>query len=220
MSTLTSARVANTLSRLYEEAEVNDGPILGELNAQFAARGDPLNDAKAAGLLEGAFIPVAPEVGRLIYLLVRLKRPQCVVEFGSSHGLSAIHIAAALRDNGAGRLVATEQSAAKVQAARRNLEAAGLADLVEVREGDAFNTLARGPAEIDLLMLDGWKELYLPMLRRLEPRLTAGALVIADDLQLMPEVLAPYVAYVRDPANGYVSVDAPIDDGLELSLKI
>jgi hypothetical protein len=58
------------------------------------------------------------------------------------------------------------------------------------------------------------------MLKFLEPRLASGALVIADDLNLFPEKLASYVAFVRDPANGYVSVEVPLDDGLELSLRV
>jgi hypothetical protein len=50
--------------------------------------------------------------------------------------------------------------------------------------------------------------------------LLPGALVAADDLDLFPEVLAPYLAYVRHPANGYVSVDIPIGDAMELSARV
>jgi predicted O-methyltransferase YrrM len=73
---------------------------------------------------------------------------------------------------------------------------------------------------IDILLLDGWKELYLPLLKLLEPRLSMGALVIADDLNIAPEALVSYVGYVRDPLNGYVSVELPLDDGLELSMRM
>jgi predicted O-methyltransferase YrrM len=91
---------------------------------------------------------------------------------------------------------------------------------VEVREGDAFETLARELGEpIDLVLLDGWKELYLPLLKFLEPRLSAGALVIADDLNIAPDALRSYLHYVRDPLNRYVSAEVPLDDGLELSLR-
>jgi predicted O-methyltransferase YrrM len=69
------------------------------------------------------------------------------------------------------------------------------------------------------LLLDGWKPLYLPMLRQMEPELSPGCLVIADDVISMSERLKPYLAYVRDTANGYVSCEIPLDDGLELSIR-
>jgi predicted O-methyltransferase YrrM len=161
---------------------------------------------------------VAPEVGRRIYLLVRSRRPAVAVEFGTSFGLSTIHIAGALRDNGFGRFVTTEQCASKVIRAAQNLTQAGLSDLVEIRNGDAFQTLS-DVAEIDFLLLDGWKPLYLPLLRQLEPALSPGCLVIADDTICMSEKLGPYLAYVRNLDNGYTSCEIPVDDGLELSIR-
>jgi predicted O-methyltransferase YrrM len=106
-----------------------------------------------------------------------------------------------------------------VKAARANLERLGLEALVEIRQGDAFQTLQNIGAPIDILFLDGWKDFYLPLLKSLEPQLAPGALVIGDDTKLFPERLASYLAYVRDPAN-YQSVDLPIGDGVELSLKL
>jgi predicted O-methyltransferase YrrM len=140
------------------------------------------------------------------------------VEFGTSFGLSAIHLAAALRDNGVGRLITTEQSASKASRAAQHLRQAGLSDLVEIRQGDAFRTLS-GVAAIDLLLLDGWKPLYLPLLRQLEPALSPGCLVIADDVIALSEQMAPYLGYVREIANGYISCEIPLDDGLELSIR-
>jgi predicted O-methyltransferase YrrM len=69
------------------------------------------------------------------------------------------------------------------------------------------------------VFLDGWKDLYLPVLHLIEPALLPGALIAADDLDLFPEALAPYLAYVRQPANGYVSIDIPIGDAIELSAR-
>ncbi len=218
MQSLHSPAIRAVLDRLYAEAERNDGEVLPRVRAEAERLGGRYDDRKVAKLLDDAFIPVCPEVGRLLYLLVRLRRPTVAVEFGASFGLSAIHIAAALRDNGAGRLITTELNAAKAGRATEHFRQAGLADLIELRHGDAFETLAavRG---IDFLLLDGWKSLYLPMLQRLEPALSAGCLIAADDINLMHELLGPYLAYVRDPANGYTSCEVPIDDGLEVSLR-
>ncbi|MCQ4380070.1 class I SAM-dependent methyltransferase, partial [Clostridioides difficile] len=74
--------------------------------------------------------------------LARSGGARSIVEFGTSFGISTLHLAAALRDNGGGRLVTSEFEPSKGVRARANLAAAGLADLVEIREGDALRTLA------------------------------------------------------------------------------
>lgn len=87
--------------------------------------------------------------------------------------------------------------------------------MVTVLAGDALETLADVPGPIGFVLLDGWKDLCLPVLRLLEPRLSPGALVVADDSTFSS--MAEYLAHVRDPANGYVSVDFPVEDGMEIS---
>ena len=136
-----------------------------------------------------------------------------------SLGISAIHLAAAVRDNGAGRVVTTELNAGKVATATRNFTDAGLDDLITVLQGDAMQTLADVEGPIEFVLLDGWKDLYTQVLELLEPRLVPGALVIADNTS-MP-ALQPYVDYVRDPANGYVSVSFPArdSDSMEISCR-
>jgi predicted O-methyltransferase YrrM len=168
-----------------------------------------------ADTLQDIYMPVSPNAGRLLYALVRGCRPETVVEFGTSFGISTIHLAAAVTDNGSGRVVTTELSDRKATAARQNLEQAGLAGVVTILEGDALETLASVTGPVGLVLLDGWKELYLPVLRLLQPRLTPGALVIADDTSY--ESAAGYLAHVRDPGSGFVSVDFPVDDGIEVS---
>jgi predicted O-methyltransferase YrrM len=222
MSTLTNPPVEPLLKRLFASAAENDPEILAKFRADAATRSHQIDDRERAEELSNAYLAVAPEVGRLLYVLARNRRPRSIVEFGTSFGISAIHLAAALRDNGNnGRLVTTELSPSKANRARQNIAEAGLSDIVEIREGDAFETLKEGLGDgIDILLLDGWKELYLPLLKVLEPRLSPGALVIADDLTIAPEALASYVRYVRDPLNGYLSVEVPLDDGLELSIRM
>ncbi len=205
------------LERLYAEAAANDSRLTPQIRSQAGKQG-AMDDLKLAPILDNAFMAVNPEVGRLFYLLVRMHKPALIVEFGTSQGVSAIHIGSALRDNGFGRLITTERNPRKVERARGHIEEAGLADLVEVRCGDAFETLV-GTRAIDLLVLDGWKALYLPLLKQLEPCLSPGCVIVADDTTLMPEILAGYLSYVRNPANGYISSAIPIDDGLELSMR-
>jgi predicted O-methyltransferase YrrM len=219
-NTLASPRVAARLAWLFAEADAKDPAVLAEIQTQADARfGGQRYHPSLAPMFDAAFIPVPPEVGQLLYVLTRSVRPATIVEVGTSFGISAIHFAAALNDNGAGRLITAELSPVKAKAARANLEELGLHPWVEIRQGDAFQTLQNLGAQIDMLFLDGWKDFYLPLLQSLEPQLAPGALVIGDDTKLFPERLASYLAYVRDPAQ-YQSVDLPIGDGVELSVKL
>jgi predicted O-methyltransferase YrrM len=172
-----------------------------------------------ADALSEFYLPVSPDAGKLLYALVRAARPQTVVEFGASLGISGIHLGAAIRDNGAGRVITTELSAVKVATAKKNFAEAGLADVITVLEGDALDTLAELEGPVDFVLLDGWKELYVPVIKLLEPRLSPGTLIVADNTN-MPET-KPYVDYVRDPANGYVSVNfaGTQHDSMEISCR-
>jgi predicted O-methyltransferase YrrM len=138
-----------------------------------------------------------------------------VVEFGTSFGISTIYLAAAVTDNGTGQILTTELSAAKIAAAQANLTEAGVAGPVTILPGDALTTLASVEGPIGLVLLDGWKDMCLPVLRLLEDRLAPGALVVADD-STFPS-MADYLRYVRDPASRYVNVSFPVEDGMEIS---
>ena len=215
-STLKDPRVAAALDRMFAAAEGDDAVAGGTWTQAFAdASATP---QKLADVAAEVYMPVSADGGRLLYGLVRAARPATVVEFGTSFGISTLYLAAAVRDNGAGRVVTTELSAAKAAAARRTFAETGLDDLVTVLEGDARETLADLAGPVGLVLLDGWKDLYLPVLRLLEPRLAAGAPVIADDVTF-PDV-KPHLDYVRDPANGYETVTFPVDDGMEVSCRV
>ncbi|WP_226467190.1 O-methyltransferase [Luteimonas panaciterrae] len=160
-------------------------------------------------------LPVSRETGTLLYMLARGCGARTIVEFGTSFGISTLHLAAALRDNGGGRLITTEFEPSKVVRARENLTAGGLIDLVEIREGDALQTLSADlPETIDLLLLDGAKGLYPEILNLVESRLRPGAFIVADNADYSPD----YLAHVRSPANGYLST--PFGEDVELSMRI
>jgi len=215
-STLAEPRVDTVLSRLFAQADRDHevGSSLPEDRATRTAR-LRLTARERADALQDIYMPVSPDAGRLLYALVRACRPETVVEFGTSFGISTIHLAAAVADNGSGRVITTELSDRKATAARENLEQVGLAGVVTIQQGDALETLAGVTGPVGLVLLDGWKDLYLPVLRLLQPSLTPGALVVADDTSY--ESAANYLAYVRDPGNGFVSVAFPLDDGIEVS---
>jgi predicted O-methyltransferase YrrM len=212
-NTLAAPQVDTVLCRLLAAADAQessgDSPVPpGRTRASMSA----LEQSEA---FQDWYIPISPEGGRLLYALARASRPETVVEFGTSFGISTIYLAAAVTDNGAGRVLTTELSPRKVAAAGANLREAGVDGPVTILPGDALETLADLPGPVGLALLDGWKDLCLPVLRLLEPRLAPGALVVADDITFAS--MADYLAYVRDPARGYVSVTFPVGDGMEVS---
>jgi len=140
-----------------------------------------------------------------------------IIEFGTSHGLSTLYLAAAVGPEES-PVITTEMELSKIDLARANFDDAGLADRIDLRVGDAFDTLTDLSDGVALLFLDGWKGLYLPLLRSLERHFVAGAIVVADDTLLLPDLCAEYVDYVRGASNSYVSVGLPLDDGLEVSV--
>ena len=220
MTTFTEAPFAPLLDRLFDEADAAEP----ETDAAFADLSDEerarLMRSKTGylelyGRLRNVPLPVSRETGALLYMLARSAKARTIVEFGTSFGISTLHLAAALRDNGGGRLITSEFEPSKAARARKNLEAGGVIDLVEIREGDALETLRVDlPDTIDLVLLDGAKSLYPEILSLVESRLKVGALIVADNADMSPD----YLARVRTPASGYLSV--PFGEDVELSMRI
>jgi predicted O-methyltransferase YrrM len=215
--TLADPRIEAALGRMFERAE-QDEVTAARVSAQLPGGFAPLTPQEQADAVAEVYMPISARGGELLYNLVRAVRPAMVVEFGMSFGISTLYLAAAVRDNGTGRVITTELSKDKIAATRRTFTETGLDDLITMLEGDARDTLRGLDDPADFVLLDGWKELCLPVLRLLEPRLRPGTLVVADDVGLSS--LRPYLDYVRDPANGYQSVTFPVEDGMEISCRL
>ncbi|QWA13179.1 class I SAM-dependent methyltransferase [Sodalis ligni] len=217
MTTLTTSPLAPLLARLFDEAAAATSPAMVSIPREermclMRSKTEYLDFYEK---MKDLWLPVSRETGALLYMLARGGAARTIVEFGTSFGISTLHLAAALRDNGGGRLITTEFEPSKVARARKNLAAGGLIDLVEFREGDALRTLAADlPDSIDLLLLDGAKSLYPDILNLVESRLRPGAFIVADDADFSPD----YLAYVRSPAAGYLSV--PFAGDVESSLRL
>jgi predicted O-methyltransferase YrrM len=208
-NTLHTPEVEAVLDRLFTAASQDDDHAPTPPGRPYATAAD------RSEACQDLYLPICAEAGRLLYALTRAIRPQTVVEFGTSFGISTVYLAAAVTDNGTGHVLTTELSEKKVEIARANLREAGVGAAVTVLPGDARQTLAGLPGPVGLVLLDGWKELCLPVLRLLEPKLAPGALIAADDNSQAN--MAEYLGYVRDTANGYVTVSFPVEDGMEIS---
>ncbi len=224
ISTLFSAPVAPLLDRLFEEAEAASPATTPSVSEYWGSLSDEdktrLVRSKTDyldfyGRMKDIPLAVSRETGTLLHMLARSCNARSIVEFGTSFGISTLHLAAALRDNGGGHLITSEFERSKVARARENLTAGALIDLVEIREGDALQTLSTDlPDTIDLLLLDGAKALYPDILNLVESRLRPGAIIVADNADFCPQ----YLERVRSPAGGYMST--PFSEDVELSIKL
>ncbi|CAH2601994.1 O-methyltransferase [Rhodovastum atsumiense] len=220
MTTLTTEPLASLLDRLLIEADRTSSlasPAVAALSAEERARmmRSRTGYRDFYGHLKDVPLAVSRETGMLLYMLARGCAARRIVEFGTSFGISTLFLAAALRDNGGGHLITSEFEPSKIARARDHLTQGGLIDLVEIREGDALQTLAAGlPDRIDLVLLDGAKALYPDILDLVERHLRPGAFIVADNADHSPE----YLARVRAPGGGYLSI--PFDAEVELSMRL
>jgi predicted O-methyltransferase YrrM len=197
MSSLTDRSVAGTLDRLHEQARGDWKHFLSIAPRALAGRirGRSLMRSVTPAQFKNIYVPVSRDAGRFLYVLARTMGARTIVEFGSSFGISTIYLAAAVRDNGGGRVITTEIEPSKCRATEEHLREAGLAEVVEVREGDALETLRGLEGPVDMLFLDGWKNLYVPVLERVQGALREGAVVIADNTNMADS--KPFVDHVR-----------------------
>ena len=146
LSPLKDTRVRAVIERLIGSPRL---PLGGSPSDNPEISRDPLDYAEYG-------FSIVPDQGDLIYLLCRGMRATRVVDFATSIGMSAIYFAAAMRDNGGGTVIGSELVPEKVTTARRNLADAGLADYVDIREGDSRQTLSSVGGPVDFALIDGW----------------------------------------------------------------
>ena len=209
LSPIKDARVLAVIERLIE---TRSRPLGGSpINNPEMSR-DPFDYAEYG-------FSIVPDQGDLIYLLCRGMGATRVVDFATSIGMSAIYFAAAMRDNGGGTVIGSELVPEKVATARRNLADAGLADYADIREGDARQMLRDLGGPVDFALIDGWPNGQGPSLARevieiLAPQIRTGGYVVNDNAE--PD----FLQFIRDPANGFISVSLPLKGSTELCVKV
>ena len=161
-------------------------------------------------------LAVGPDTGRLINILARSLKAPTILELGTSYGYSGIWLAEAVRATG-GRLITMELSDVKSAHAREMATKAGLADHVDFKVGDAVQMISELPAGIDFVLVDLWKDLYVPCLNAFYPKLNPGAIIVADNM-LRPanDEVKQYARAVR-ALPGITSVLLSVGSGIEIS---
>ena len=215
------------LARLDKEAQAQSAEMRRYYDAkkQQAKRTTDPDSPTDMAFVRDKFVALDPEKCDLCYMLCRSIKARRVVEFGTSFGVSTIYLAAAVRDNvradgGGGGVIGSEIEPTKARIANANLAEAGLASFVDIRVGDARQTLKDAGGPVDFLLLDSWIPLVRPVMDAVAPQLRPGAIVVCDNVQMYEREYADYISFVRDPKNGFRSVMLSHEGGLEISVKL
>lgn len=152
--------------------------------------------------MKDAYIAISKEQGDFIYDLLIERQAKNIIEFGTSFGISTIYLAAIAKQLG-GQVITSELLASKCRIAQQNFKEAEVDQWVDLREEDAMETLKEVPDDIDFLLLDGWNELYLPLIKMLSPKIKKGALIYTDNVGF-PST-KPFLNYLQSKSNKYSS---------------
>lgn len=130
-----------------------------------------------------AYLAISKEQGHHLVELIRENKIKNVVEFGTSFGISTLFLAKGVLETN-GRIITTELLSSKVKIAQENFKKAGVENLIEVKAGNALETLKNHSETIDLLLLDGWMDLYEPLFNMLEPNFNNNTIVYVDNADM------------------------------------
>lgn len=195
--------------------------VLGAFETRSNKEGERMrnmNESEMQQHLDEFLLSVGPATGQLLNLLAKEREAKTILEVGSSYGYSTVWLAEAARETD-GKVISLEVHAGKQEHARASIQKAGLHGFVDFRLGDARDLLAKLKGKVDFVLLDLWKELYIPCFDLFYPRLSAGAFVVADNMT-DPEFTRPaaeaYRKHIRKK-SGIQSVLLPVGSGVELS---
>ena len=221
------------LERLYAQNDAQGDAVAAYFTARAAEGSLDWNsfDARTNEFLKDKLIALDRIKAEFCYQLFRALQARRVVEVGTSFGVSTLFLAAAVRDNlrqdahapHEGNeppvVIATEYEPDKARLARNHYAEAGLAGLIDLREGDLRETLVdvRGP--IDFMLIDVWTPMARPALSLIAPHLRPGGVVICDNTQQFREAYGEYFAFVHDPRNGLRTMTLPFEGGLEFTVR-
>lgn len=207
------------LADLHARSEAQEG----ETQAYFRERTGPWQGMEPRDHAHFAdkLVALEPDKAEFCYGLCRAIGAKRVVEVGTSFGVSTLYLAAAVRDNGGGLVTGTEWEPTKAAVARENWAKAGLSSFIDLREGDAKETLRRLEGPIDFVLFDVWMEVVRPALDLILPHLRTGSVVCADNTagEWARANYAAYFEAINDPRNGFHTMTLPFKGGFEMSVK-
>ena len=218
---LADAKLQALLDRLQAQSQAQEAET-GAWFSERAKKGE-LNwdglDETSHRYMADKLVALEPLKAEFCHLVCRSLRASRVVEVGTSFGVSTLYLAAAVRANGGGCVIGTEYEPEKARAARANFAEAGLADLIDLREGDLRETLKVIEGPVDFVLMDIWTEMARPAIELIAPHLRPGAVVVADNTDHVRHAYRHFFAFVEDPKNGLRGMTLPFAGGLEFIVK-
>jgi predicted O-methyltransferase YrrM len=221
LSVISDARAHTVLKRLHEEAAGQELTLrlhmVPYLHLLLLKRKMPWQ--KIEGKLDRYYMAIEPDQAAFCYLMAKSIGARKIIEFGTSFGISTIYLALAVRENGGGVVIGTELVESKAQQAKRNVDEAGLSDFVDIRIGDALETLKNETGPVDFFFNDGFPPLALPVTKIVAPLMRQGGVVFSDNVNLFKADYRDYLDYLRNPNNGFRSMLLEFSDPCEFSIK-
>ena len=223
-SPLNDPKLEALLDRLHAQSDAQ----VEETEAYFAqresetGRGEKdLYDGDMHRFLADKMVALDRDKAEFCYLLCRSLRARRIVEAGTSHGVSTLYLAAAVRDNQVedGVVIGTEHEPQKAEIARANFKQAGLSEFIELREGDLRETLQDVGGEVDFMLADIW-EVAKPALELVSPSLRPGAIVVSDNTTASAGMYVEYFEFINDPKNRLRTMTVPFAGGFELTVRV
>jgi|SRR3989344_1770153 len=156
--------------------------------------------------------------GQLLKLLVLLKRPNLILELGTSAGYSALWLASGLKELKKGKIYTIELAKPKILMARNYFNKAELNSKIKQIEGDFSKVLSGWNKRIDFIFMDADKSNYYKYLKIIEPWLNKDAIIIADNALDFKDLMKDYLDYVSK-SKKYYSYLLNLDHGLMISIK-
>jgi predicted O-methyltransferase YrrM len=178
----------------------------------LAAHGISVQDAALS-------LAVSPEMGEFLYTMTLAKAATRILELGSSNGVSTLYFAEALRVRGGGTVIATELETAKCTALRNNAAAVGLSDLIDLHQGDVFETVKQLQGTFDIVFIDIWASGYLDIFKAIEPLLMPGTIILADNMFTAPPAVQPFKDYLS-ALPGIQSTTLAFESGVEFAVVL
>jgi len=222
MSILNDPKLEALLDALHAQSQGQNGAI----DSYFARRikegtlsWDGM-DAETTTFFRDKMVALEKDKAEFCYALCSALGAKRIVECGTSFGVSTLYLAAAIRDNGGGQVIATEWEAAKARVARRNFAAAGLSQFIDLREGDLADTLKVIDGPVDFVLLDIWTEAVMPAILNIAPHLRQAAVIIADNTESARRGYEAYFTFVADPKNRLKTLTLPFPGGLEMTVRV
>ena len=194
--------------------------VLAEYEARSAREwaGQVQGAARQGAVRDQMLLSVGREAGQFLNTLARDAGAKRILELGTSYGYSTLWLADAAKATG-GKVTSLDVADYKQAHAREQLGRVGLQGQVEFHVGDVLKVLPTLSGPFDFVLLDVWKDVYVACLELILPKLSPGAVIVADNMLQPVAARADALAYRRRvrAEPGVSSVLLPVGQGLEVS---